>query len=54
MQLDRRHQGPYTGQSHTDLVGSARLLSSTDATCGWSNLGTRPRAGNYSSDTRAG
>jgi hypothetical protein len=30
------------------------LLATVDASCGAANLATRPRAGNYSSDTRAG
>jgi len=54
MQNQRRQHRPIPGQSDPGLVGSVALLSTTDASCGMSNLATRPRAGNYSSDTRAG
>ena len=54
MQNDLRQQGPHHGQSDPDLVGSAALLSTTDASRGSSNLATQARSGNISSDTRAG
>jgi hypothetical protein len=54
MQIQHRQQRPRSGQSDPGLVGSVALLKTTDASCGTSNLATRPRAGNYSSDTRAG
>ena len=37
-----------------DLVGSRILPSTADLTHGSNNLATKPRAGNISSDTRAG
>jgi hypothetical protein len=43
-----------TGQSDPDRLRSEALLSTTDESRGVSNLATRPRAGNISSDTRAG
>lgn len=54
MQNQRRQQRPRTGQSDPGLEGSVALLSTTDASCGWGNLATQPRAGNISSDARAG
>jgi hypothetical protein len=54
MQNLLRQQRPHEGQSDPGPVGSETLLSTTDASCGRSNLATRPRAGNISSDTRAG
>ena len=37
-----------------DLVGSRILPETADLSHGSTNLASKPRAGNYSSDTRAG
>ena len=42
---DRRRRTPFDG---------AALLSTADTTRGYTNLVTRPRAGNISTETRAG
>jgi hypothetical protein len=46
--LDRRHQ------SRRPLMRDRRLLRTADRDMGMSNLAFVPRAGNISSDTRAG
>ena len=48
---NRKHS---TGRSATILQGIGSLPSTADASRGSSNLATVPRAGNISSDTRAG
>ena len=54
MQDQLRQRPSKNGQSDQALLEDRALLSTTDATCGTSNLAMRPRAGNISSDTRAG
>ncbi len=51
---DRRQRDLSNGRSDRALVGVSSLPSTADASRGSSNLATRPRAGNISSDTRAG
>lgn len=51
---DCRYWGPRTGRRDPALEGASSLPSTADASHGWINLSTRPRAGNISSDTRAG
>ena len=52
---DRRRQ-PWTQDRRSEggLVPAGSLPTTADATCGSTNLATVPRAGNISSDTRAG
>jgi hypothetical protein len=49
-----RNRKHITGRSATILLGIATLPNTADASRGSSNLATVPRAGNISSDTRAG
>jgi hypothetical protein len=51
---DHRNPEHLTGRSATTLVGIASLPVTADASRGSSNLATIPRAGNISSDARAG
>jgi hypothetical protein len=51
---DRRHRDPFIGRSDRALEGATALPNTADDTRGSSNLATRPRAGNISTDTRAG
>ena len=54
MNDDRRHRDTSIGRSDLALVGATALPKTADDTRGSSNLATRPRAGNISTDTRAG
>ena len=49
----RRSPAPESGRRF-EATQVANLAKSADASRGASNLATVPRAGNYSSDTRAG
>jgi hypothetical protein len=49
----RRSPAPESGRRH-GTVQVPDLASTADASRGASNLATRPRAGNISTDTRAG
>jgi hypothetical protein len=51
---DRRERLDRRLQSRRALVGDRRLLRTADDDMGMSDLATVPRAGNISSDTRAG
>jgi hypothetical protein len=51
---DLRQQDPRIGWSDEALNGVSSLLSTQDETRGSTNLATRPRAGNISTDMRAG
>jgi hypothetical protein len=51
---DHRNPEHLTGRSVLDLHGSSTLPMTADQSRGSSNLATRPRAGNISTDTRAG
>jgi hypothetical protein len=51
---DTRHRTLLEDRSDRLLVGIRSLPSTADESRGWSNLATRPRAGNISTDTRAG
>jgi hypothetical protein len=50
------HRSPFDGQSRSNgsPVGGLTLPLTADQTAGMSNLATVPRAGNISTDTRAG
>ena len=52
--MSRPEPGFDTGRSTETLVGVCVLPETADETRGSSNLATVPRAGNLSSDTRAG
>lgn len=51
---DHRNPEHLTGRSATILLGIAPLPMTADQSRGSSNLATIPRAGNISSDARAG
>jgi len=51
---DLRQKDPRIGRSDEALNGVSSLLSTQDETRGSTNLATRPRAGNISTDMRAG
>src|SRR3954452_3415906 len=51
---DHRNPEHLTGRSATTLVGIASLPTTADESRGSSTLATIPRAGNISSDARAG
>lgn len=50
----RRNPEHLTGRSRRAIAWVPCLPMSADQSCGSSNLATVPRAGNLSSDTRAG
>ena len=50
----RRHPGPWKFRSDEGLTPDDSLPATADASRGSANLETTPRAGNVSSDTRAG
>ena len=52
--VDLRNRQVRKTQSITGTTWSWALLQTADASHGMSNLATQPRAGNISSDTRAG
>ncbi|CAN5194518.1 hypothetical protein BH24CHL7_BH24CHL7_15660 [soil metagenome] len=54
MTNDRNRQLGRLNQRIRDDESSRVLLAKADATRGSANLATRPRAGNISTDTRAG
>jgi len=51
---ERRLRDLRIRRSDVSLSSQAALPSTADASCGMDNLVTQPRAGNISSDTRAG
>jgi hypothetical protein len=51
---DHRQQDPRIGRSDAVLESTSSLPSTQDETRGSTNLATRPRAGNISTDMRAG
>jgi hypothetical protein len=51
---DRRQPGPRDHRSTTADEAARVLPNTADETHGTSNLASRPRAGNISTDTRAG
>jgi hypothetical protein len=51
---DLRQQDPRIGRSDGALESDSTLPSTQDETRGSTNLATRPRAGNISTDMRAG
>ena len=51
---DLRQKDPRIGRSDEALNSVSSLLSTQDETRGSTNLATRPRAGNISTDMRAG
>jgi hypothetical protein len=51
---DRRHRDPSIDRSDVAPIWAMSLPSTADDTRGSTNLAFRPRAGNISTDTRAG
>ena len=51
---DHRTPAHLTGRSRRNLDDGSSMLQTADKSRGSSNLSTIPRAGNVSSDTRAG